>query len=91
MTNKKELDNFFDALINNAEDEYKNTTEYEYFQKTENQIYNILKNNLTFDEQNFVEEIIFELGLENEHKTNLMYRQGIKDCVWLLKSIKVLA
>ena len=90
MTNNEELDSFFDALIDNAMEEYKKTKEYEYLRKTEVQFDNILTNNLTSDQKNFVEEIIFELGLANEHKAMLLYRQGITDCVGLLKSLRVL-
>ena len=51
----------------------------------------MLTTNLTKDEKDMVEEVLFEFGLAAEHETELLYQQGLKDCVWLLKNLGVLA
>lgn len=47
--------------------------------------------NLTADEKDMVDGVLFELGVAAEHETGILYRQGLKDCVWILKSLGVLA
>ncbi|WP_255225803.1 hypothetical protein [Lutispora saccharofermentans] len=37
------------------------------------------------------EKILFDLGLAAEHETEVIYHQGLKDCVWPLKNLGVLA
>ena len=37
-----------------------------------------------------VDEVLFELGVAAEREAELLYRQGLKDCVWLLKNLGVL-
>lgn len=38
-----------------------------------------------------MDEVISELGLAAEHEMELLYQQGLKDCVWLLKILGVLS
>lgn len=41
-------------------------------------------------ESKLVDDYIFEIGLDNDRKTKFMYRQGMRDCVWLLRTMEVL-
>lgn len=37
------------------------------------------------------EEILFELILAAKHETEVFYHQGLKDCVWMINDLGVLA
>lgn len=43
------------------------------------------------DEKEFVEEILFKLGLTAERETEVAYHQGFEDGVWLLKNLGLVA
>ena len=51
----------------------------------------MLTTNLTKEEKVMVEEVLFELGVAADHESESLYQQGLKDCVWLLKNLGVLA
>ena len=91
MTNKEEWNEFLDHLITNAIEEHKKSKEYEYRRERQNQIDEFLTTNLTSDQKGFVDEILFELGAVAERESEVVYRQGLKECVWLLKTLGVLA
>lgn len=67
------------------------TKEYEYHRKRLEHIDEILTTNLTRDQKDMIDEVLFELGLAAEHETEILYQQGLKDCVWLLKNLGMLA
>lgn len=91
MSNNEELKEFLNHLLSNAVSEHKNSKEYNYIKEKQNQIDELLSTYLTYDQKVVVEEMIFELGLSAERETEVVYRQGIKDCIWILKSIGVLS
>ena len=90
MTNNQEWNEFLNNLISNAIRAHKETKEGEYLSQRQAQIDEMLTTNLTEDEKFFVDEILFELGLAAERETEIVYHQGLKDCVWLLKNLGVL-
>lgn len=51
----------------------------------------MLTTNLTHGGKEMVDEVLHELDLASERETALRYRQGMRDCVWLLKRLGVLA
>ena len=51
----------------------------------------MLTTNLTADGKEFIEEILFELGLMAERETEIAYHQGIKDGVWMLENLGLVA
>ena len=67
------------------------TREYEYRRQRQEQIDEMLTTNLTKEEKVMVEEVLFELGVAADHESESLYQQGLKDCVWLLKNLGVLA
>ena len=67
------------------------TDEYEYRKKRQEELDEMLTTNLTSIEKDMVDEVLFELGVAAEREAELLYRQGLKDCVWLLKNLGVLA
>ena len=91
MTNQAEWNEFLDNLLSNAIAGHKSSKEYEYLKQRQEQIDESLATNLTADQKIFVEEILFELGLATARETEIVYQQGLKDCVWLLRNLGVLA
>ncbi len=91
MTNHEEWNEFLDNLLSNAVGKYQESTEYEYIKKQQEDIDMLFRDNLTVDQKELVEECMFEIGLIAERETEVVYKQGLKDCVWLLKLLGVLA
>jgi len=91
MTNTEEWNEFLENLHSNAIVIYKKTPEYRRQKQRQEQIDDMLSNELTRDQKHFVEEILLELGIANEREAEIVYRQGLKDSVWLLKNLGVLA
>ena len=91
MTNHEEWNEFLDNMLSNTIGKYKESTEYEYIKKQQEEIDMIFRDNLTVDQKELVEECMFEIGLVADRETEVVYKQGLKDCVWLLKLLGVLA
>ena len=91
MTRNVEWDEFLANLISQALEKQKTTKEYEYLHQRRAHIDEMLATNLTDGEKEMVDEALYELGLASERETELSYRQGLRDCVWLLKNLGVLA
>ena len=90
MTNKEQLNEFMENLFENALETYKNTKEYIFLQEKQEQFKERLIEKESANDE-FLENYAFEIGLDAERKNEFVYQQGMKDCVWLLKSIGVLA
>ena len=90
MTRNEEWNEFLGNLLSCALKNLQATKEYEYREKRQEEIDEMLTTNLTKDEKVMVDEVLYELGLAEEHETELIYRQGLQDCVWLLKSLGLL-
>ena len=91
MTNHEEWNEFLDNLRTNAIGRYKETPEFEYIKKQQEEIDMMFRDNLTVDQKELVEECVFELLLIADRESEVVYRQGLRDCVWLLKNLGVLA
>ena len=90
MTNNEERNEFLNCLLSNAIQKHMDSKEWDYLKRRKIQIDEILTANLTADQKTLVEEIQFELGLAAERETEIVYHQGLQDCVWLLKNLGVL-
>lgn len=86
-----EWNEFLSTLVSNAIQAHRKTTEYEYVKNRQEHIDEILTTNLTHDQREMVDEILFEYGLSAERETEVVYQQGIADCVCLLKQLGVLS
>lgn len=86
MNKKEEWSEFLNNLLSNALKAYKKATEYEYIKKQQAEIDMIFRDNLTVDQKELVEECLFDIGLVADRESEVVYRQGLKDCVWLLRS-----
>ena len=91
MTNQEEWNEFRDNLLINAIERYRKTPEYEYIQKQREEIELMLHSSLTTDQEELVEECLFDISAMAERESEVAYRQGLKDGVWLLKKLGVLA
>lgn len=91
MTKNKEWNEFLHNLLSCSVKKLQDTKEYEYRKARREQLEEMLDTNLTMDQKDMVDEVLFEFGLAAEQEAGLLYRQGLKDCVWLLKNLGVLA
>lgn len=91
MSKNEEWNEFINNLLTNALEEYKEMMEYEYIKKQQEEIDLVFRDNLKADQKEHVEECIFDVGLVADRELEVVYRQGLKDCVWLLKNLGVLA
>lgn len=91
MNKDEEWNEFLGNLLSCALKNVQSTKEYEYRRKQQEHIDEMLTTNLTSDQKDMIDEVLFEFGLAQEHETELLYRQGLKDCVWLLKNMGLLA
>jgi hypothetical protein len=91
MTNHEEWNEFLDNLRSHAIGKFRETPEYEYMKKQQEEIDMMFRDNLTVDQKELVEECVVDLLLISDRESDVVYRQGLKDCVWLLKNLGVLA
>lgn len=82
---------FLDNLLTGGMERYHHTQEYAYRHRREKQLSQIMRDNLTEDEKQCMDEILLELGEHTKQDSELIYRQGFQDCVWLLRQLGVLA
>lgn len=91
MSKSKEWNEFLGDLLSCSLKNLQATKEFEYLKRRREHIDEMLTTNLTRDAKDMVDDVLFELGLAAEHETELLYQQGLRDCVWLLKNLGVLA
>jgi len=91
MTRHEAWDEFLTSLYSSAISAHRDSKECEYQKQRQARIDEDLSTNLTAEDKFFVEEILFELGVAGERETEVVYRQGLQDSVWLLKHLGVLA
>lgn len=91
MTKQEQWSTFLEGLLSNAAVQYEKTIEYEYIQKQYDEIDMILRDNLKKDEKAIVEECLYDISLMQNKEVHNFYKQGIKDCIFILKQLKVLA
>jgi len=91
MNKHEELNEFLARLFDNALNGYRATNEYEFLKEKREQLDERMFAAYPADENPLVYDFAFEAGLDAERKTEFIYRQGLKDCVLLLKEFGVLA
>lgn len=85
MHRREEWKLFIKQLQESALQEYYSTPEYTLHKIRQAQLDDLLTNELTADQKSFVEEIVSEIIALHDREADLLYRQGIKDGVWMLK------
>ena len=91
MSKHKEWDEFLESLFCEAFEEYQDTKKYEISREKLNPLNVRLVKEYPEEKNALVYEYIFENGLHAEHKNEFLYLQGLKDCVFLLKKLGIIA
>lgn len=91
MNRYEEWNEFLENLFSSTLKQYNNSREYEYQKLWQKQLDEFLEKNLTAKQKQLVEEILLEIFLAAENESKTYYQQGIKDGIWLLKNMEVLA
>ena len=91
MSKNEEWNAFLGNLLSCSLNNLQTTKEYEYRKKRQEHIDEMLTTNLTRDQKDMIDEVLLELGLGQKRETELIYRQGLKDCAWLLGNLGLLA
>ena len=91
MNRTEEWNEFLSNQALDAVKKNKTDMEKDYKEQRQAHIDEILDTNLTTDQRLMVEEIIMELWLCAEREMEISYKQGLKDCTWMLKRLGVIA
>lgn len=91
MTRREEWDVFLSRLRLRAWEEFQKTREYACRKQREEELEQILEDNLSENQKHIVDEVLWELGLAADHEGKDFYAQGMRDCVWMLRTLGVLA
>lgn len=91
MNRHDEWNNLLSQLQDHAVNEYHATLEYALQRKRQKIIDDMLYCELMDEQQKAIEAIISELLSFQAREADLLYRQGIKDGIWMLKSLGVLS
>lgn len=91
MTKYKEWNEFIMRLRLQHWEEFKKTREYDYRKQREEALEGLLEDNLNQEEKDLVDSVIWELGKAADQDGADLYIQGMRDCVWMLKTLGVLA
>ena len=89
MNRYKEWEFFIDQLQESALKEYRATREYELRKMRQEHLDDMMSNELTAKQRTFIEEILYEIISFHDREADLMYHQGMKDGVWMLKTLGV--
>ena len=91
MERTKEWNEFIMRLRLRHWEKFQQTQEYGYRKQREDALNALLRDNLTTEEKELVDSVLWELGLAAEQDGAALYTQGMRDCVWMLKTLGVLA
>lgn len=93
MTTKKRmaLDAFLDQMLEATATEFMESAEGKLRAQWEVHLTEMLHNCLTTEGKEALSEVMEELTAFSARETKLYYRQGLSDCVLLLKECKVIA
>ena len=91
MNRTEEWRFFVEQLQESAIKEYHGTREYEQSKTRQAHLDDMMSNELTPSQRVFIEEILFEIISFHGREADLLYQQGMKDGVWVLKNLGVLA
>ena len=89
MNRMEEWDDFLDAMYLRAMKDLKTSQIFEYQQERQKQREALLSNILISADKPILEEIFVEMWADEEYRMRLMYQQGYKDCIAILKALAV--
>jgi len=85
--NNQEWNEFLDNMLFASLAEYQKSPEREHAKYQRGQIDELLENNLVEDDRAFVEEVLENLAHITDNEILFVYRQGFRDCVWVLRQL----
>jgi len=91
MTNNQEWNEFLDNMFNNAIENYKGTEEYVEQKRFREEVDTFIKTELSTEHSEYLEENLFDLSVSVEKQAKAVYRQGVNDCIMILKNLGILA
>ena len=90
MNFSENWDTFVQTLAAHAVGTYRNSSEYEYYRHRQKDMDEILTNSLVEDEKELVDEVLLELEARADREIEVVYRQGLRDCLMILKALGAL-
>lgn len=91
MSNYEEWIEFLNNFFGNALKEFQKTYKYEALSEKQDELDKFLSSSITAEQKRQVEEYLFDISLAEENKQLIFYKQGMRDCVFILKQLGVLA
>lgn len=85
------MDNLFEALYQGAREAFKDDVRYVYTNSNIEEIGFEWKKRYSQQEQEYLEECLMAYRSHYMGEERFLYRQGIRDCIALLKHLQVLA
>lgn len=94
MTISEEWNEFLENMLNNATEKYRQSNEYHLWKQRDKQrdkqIDETLKSMLSDKDFMTIQEFLFETIVASPRETEVIYNQGFKDCILILKNIGVI-
>ncbi len=87
---QKAMESIFDALVEQAEQDFLNSEEGKLLQERREKIDQQCKDMLNAEQWEFVQETYCDLLNTEMRKREFTYRQGLRDCVSFLKLVGAL-
>lgn len=91
MNFSEEWEAFTQALVARAVGIYRSSEEYTYYRHRAKDSDELLSNSLCEDEKDLVDNFLFELGTAADRETEMVYRQGLRDGIKILKMLGLFA
>ncbi len=90
MKFSEEWNSFVENLTAHALGTYRNSNEYAYYKHRQKDMDEILSNSLLEEEKAIVDQILFEIESRTDRESQIVYRQGLRDSVAILRILGVL-
>ena len=90
MNFSENWDTFVQTLAAHAIGTCRNSSEYEYYRHQQKDMEEILTNSLVVDEKELVDKVLLELEARTDREMEVVYRQGLRDSVSILRTLGVL-
>lgn len=90
MNFSENWDTFVQTLAAHAVGAYRSSSEYAYYRHRQKDMEEILTNSLVEDEKELVDEVLLELETRADREIEVVYRQGLRDSVTILRVLGVL-
>ena len=89
MNFSENWDTFVQTLAAHAVGTYRNSNEYAYYRHWQEDMEEILTNSLVKDEKKLVDEVLLELEARTDREMEVVYRQGLRDSVTILRTLGI--